>query len=245
MQIIKLYIRQFRFTLKLIPTLLFLIAFSILVLLGFWQLQRAEQKKILLNDYQQRPQSKSLQLSNLYGDLKSLQYYALQVSGHYDNQHNILLDNKSYQHKIGYQVLTPFILNNKRAILINRGWIPRKQNRQDLPVIPPVVGQQTINGLIYLPRKTFLLGAEFNAIRWPLISQSIDVEKFANILQKNFYPIVLLLASDQPNGFVRNWNPVTTTPYKNLGYAVQWFSLAMALLIIFIAVNTRREKHEK
>ena len=52
--------------------------------------------------------------------------------------------------------------------------------------------------------------------------------------------MVLLLDKDQPGGFVREWNPVVVGPERHVGYAVQWFALAAALVILYVWVNLNR-----
>ena len=55
-------------------------------------------------------------------------------------------------------------------------------------------------------------------------------------------PVMLLLEPEEPDGFVREWHPLTFGPERNVGYAVQWFGLALALAIIYLAVNLHRVK---
>jgi surfeit locus 1 family protein len=52
----------------------------------------------------------------------------------------------------------------------------------------------------------------------------------------------MLLNPDESEGYVRDWRPLKFGPERNVGYAVQWFSLAAALLLIYIIVNTRKVK---
>jgi len=55
-------------------------------------------------------------------------------------------------------------------------------------------------------------------------------------------PVILLLDSEQQDGYVRDWNTLPFGPERNVGYAVQWFGLAVALLIIYLVVNTRKAR---
>lgn len=224
-----------------LPTLTVLILLPILISLGFWQIQRAEYKKSLLIRYQQQFQQTPLTFATIKTapSLQQLQYYPVNLQGKFDNQHIFLLDNKFYQHQLGYQVLTPFIPNGENTtILINRGWIPRTA-AQDLAKISN--DSQSINGLFFIPtQQTLVLKNLPITNAWPRVIEKIDTQKISDWLQKPVAPWIILLAPNTANGFVREWNPVVITPYKNIGYAIQWFAMALTLLIIFIVVNTKR-----
>jgi len=52
---------------------------------------------------------------------------------------------------------------------------------------------------------------------------------------------VILMDADAPDGFERVWQiNVGFGPERHLGYAVQWFALAAAVLIIYVVVNLKR-----
>jgi surfeit locus 1 family protein len=53
--------------------------------------------------------------------------------------------------------------------------------------------------------------------------------------------VILLLDESDEHGFLREWQPVyTVSPDKHLAYAMQWFTLALVLLLIYIGVNSKR-----
>ncbi|MCW8874452.1 MAG: SURF1 family protein, partial [Gammaproteobacteria bacterium] len=73
------------------------------------------------------------------------------------------------------------------------------------------------------------------------VLQRVRLDLQARQLGYPLLPMLLLLGSDQEHGFVREWEPVKGFgPEQNMGYAVQWFGLATALLVIYIVVNCRR-----
>ena len=52
---------------------------------------------------------------------------------------------------------------------------------------------------------------------------------------------IALLGADQPDGFIRDWKAhAGFGPTRHQGYALQWFSLSAALLVIYVVVNARR-----
>jgi surfeit locus 1 family protein len=223
------------------PTLITILFLGILVSLGFWQLDRAEQKHVLLGQYRGDGSSTRLRLDPGMPASVDLQYQYATASGYYDARRQFLLDNRIYDGRVGYHVLTPFILDDSSgvAVLVNRGWIPLVGGREQLPDLPLDTGQRDLLARIRIPSKAFTLGEEEVRIGWPYRIQQIDTHQLAGELGYPLLPFVMLLDDTQEDGFVRDWRPVTFGPERNVGYAVQWFGLALALLILYLAANIR------
>jgi surfeit locus 1 family protein len=214
---------------------------GILSSLGFWQLHRAEQTRALLGKYNE-PSRSSIRLEPHLSSFEGLQFESAEASGNYDRDHQFLLDNMTHNGHVGYHVLTPFRLGNSGvAVLVNRGWIPLGGTRAKLP--DPAVGgeRRLVVGRIKVPAtETFMLGEEEQRKGWPYRIQRIRISALEQELGYPLLPVVLLLDEQQDDGFVREWRPIRFGPERNIGYAVQWFGLALTLFIIFVAVNTRK-----
>lgn len=223
------------------PTLITIVFLGILVSLGFWQLDRAGQKRVLLDQYQGDGSSTRVQLDPGMTAAGNLQYQYTAASGYYDARRQFLLDNRIYDGRVGYHVLTPFILDDSSgtAVLVNRGWIPMQGGREQLPDLPLDPGRRDLVGRIRIPSETFTLGEEEVRIGWPYRIQQIDTHQLAGELGYRLLPFVVLLDEAEKDGFVRDWRPLTFGPERNVGYAVQWFGLALALLILYLAANIR------
>jgi surfeit locus 1 family protein len=223
------------------PTLITIVFLGILVSLGFWQLDRAEQKRILLDQYRGKDNPTVFQLDPAMPVSDDLQYQYTTASGHFDARRQFLLDNRIYESRVGYHVLTPFILDDFSgvAVLVNRGWIPLGDSREQLPNLPVDTGMRELLGRIRIPPQAFTLGEEEVRVGWPYRIQQIDTHQLAGELGYPLLPFVVLLDENEENGFVRDWRPVTFGPERNVGYAVQWFGLALALLILYLAANIR------
>ncbi|MEA3242387.1 MAG: SURF1 family protein [Pseudomonadota bacterium] len=225
------------------PTLVTLVVFGFLLSLGFWQLDRAEQKREIIKNYQVDKDGAVIRLD---ADLKSaagLEYQRATSVGRYDSAHQLLLDNRIYEGQAGYQVLTPFILRNSEvAVLVNRGWLPLGESRDQLPDLAVGEAQRTVLGRLKTPpEKVFMLGEEELRQQWPYRIQRIQFQALSDELQRTLLPVVLLLENEEPDGYLRDWQPLAGFgPERNVGYAVQWFGLAAALLIIYFTVNSRK-----
>ncbi len=241
----RLSLKGYHFKPRWSLTLATLLLLGVFISLGFWQLGRAKEKTTLQQLYQNRLQAAPTPLNQLPPDI-DLRYYPVTITGQYDVAHSILLDNKINQHRIGYEVITPFIIpNEKKVVLVNRGWIPAGQNRSQLPALTNVPVLQTLHGVIYIvPGRPFTLGEPVEAKeQWPLRIQAIVIPAVAKALQQPIYPFIVLLDPKQNYGFTRDWQPINTPAHKHTGYAVQWFTFAGVLIIIFVALNTRKRKN--
>lgn len=218
-----------------------LLLLALLMSLGFWQLERAAQKRALLGSYNAAP-SAVIELDPEQASYVDFEYQFASATGRYDRTRQFLLDNRTHRGQAGYHVLTPFLLRESGvAVLVNRGWIALGSSRDELPDPPADTDWRTIRGRIRVPAgDAFTLGEEQPRSGWPYRVQRLDIEMLARELDYPLLPLVLLLDSDQDQGFVRDWTPLQFGPERNVGYAVQWFGLAAALMVIFLVVNTRR-----
>lgn len=242
---------RFSFSPALVPTLATLAVLPLLVTLGLWQLGRAAEKRELQLMYEQRAKRPPLPLdaagwtairaSNDTGDLA---YRRMEMQGRFDGAHQYLLDNRTRNGVAGFDVLTPFTPDGADGgVIVNRGWVPQGRDRADLPELPVPKESLAVTGTIDAKRKPLpLLGESgYRDPAWPKVVQRIDLHEMAKSLGYPLLPVVVLLDKDAPAGFSREWKPYYGIPvYRHQGYAVQWFALAIALIVIYIAVNTRR-----
>jgi surfeit locus 1 family protein len=71
--------------------------------------------------------------------------------------------------------------------------------------------------------------------------QQLDLAQLEQVLETRLLPVILLLDKSDEHGFVREWQPVYgVTPDKHRAYAMQWFTLAVVLLLIYVGVNSKR-----
>ena len=225
---------------KIVSFIGYLCLMALLLALGKWQLNRAEEKRQLLQLQAQQASSDTVHLSLVSEDnIGNLRYKNTQITGHFDVDHQFLLDNQISMGKAGYFVLTPFRLEGaQKAVLINRGWLPSNLNRAMLPDLTIMHKEQiTLTGRInHFPSVGVkLAGAEIPTDSWPSIVQVVD----HSILSKKLgYPLLnfqIELDKNMPEGYKREWqNSTTISPEKHKAYAFQWFLLAFTVTILFI-----------
>jgi len=146
---LKFSIYNISFNYKLLPTLIFIIFFTLFIKLGFWQLDRADQKKIINMAFVERQHQPPIELNKetIQMPIKDIIWHHVSLSGEFLNEKNIILDNQIREEKAGFLIYTPFkILDSNGIILINRGWHPLTNSRKDIPDIPPIREMQIIEG---------------------------------------------------------------------------------------------------
>ena len=228
------------------PTLAYLCLLPLLIALGIWQLGRSEEKRLFLEQQQQRLASgEIIQLSTAIGDdVDALRYKKVQATGHYDQAHQFLIDNQISAGKAGYFVLTPFVLQGEdKAVLVNRGWIPLNQDRSVMPDLQINNEQTVITGRInrFPSVGIKLTGAEIPSEGWPSVVQVIDNQVLAKKLAYSLFPFQIELDKNLPEGFKREWQTTTIMlPEQHTAYAIQWFALAFTLTILFIWYSFKR-----
>ncbi len=218
-----------------------LLVFGILLLpvtlgLGYWQLQRADEKRALLAAYESRRQSTPMPMAAVRPDSDN-RYVRVQVDGVPDVEHQFLLDNRMRGSRPGFEVLTPVALDSGGWVLVNRGWLAAGATRAQLPDIPSPPDRVGWTGYLYrAPGKPLVLGSEELAAGWPQVVQQIDPVQLERRLGYPLFPDVVRLESSP--GLDTGWIVVNLSPAQHLGYAVQWFALAAALVILTFVSNS-------
>ena len=169
-----------------------------------------------------------------------MHFQQLKVRGHFLPQ-TLLLDNQHYQHKFGYNVLSPLLLDNGDVILVDRGWV--ENDRKNLPTISVFEGVRDVLGSVYYPsNKNWLLGVAIEIKHANLaVIEIIDTKLIAKFLHKTVYPFTLRLDSRVIDDYVRKWAIVAMSPERHYAYAFQWFAIAMTIFILFIVLNLSKK----
>ncbi|WP_347989255.1 SURF1 family protein [Methylomonas sp. AM2-LC] len=244
----KLLIANRELRLSLLGISVYIVLLVLLCSLGFWQLDRSEQKRQFLEKQQQAMADETVINLNQQSviDLAVSRYLKVQVHGHYDVGHQFLIDNQMQDGKPGYYVLTPFLIDNSnRAVLVNRGWLPLGAERSHLPAVEINTAVSEINGRInQFPAVGIKLkGAEIPTNSWPALVQVVDSEVLAAKLAYGLYNFQIELDAEASEGYKRQWKiSAIISPEKHLAYAVQWFGLALALTGLFIWISSRKLK---
>lgn len=211
--------------------------------LGNWQLSRAKEKddkKLALEQLSKEP---AVSVPGVAVKLDDYRYRKVVIQGQFKPEHTIYLDNKVHNRVAGYHVLTPIRLaNSDMHVLVNRGWIATGNDRSLLPPVSTLDGEVDILGIVESPApKTLELSDQIvKGDVWGNLHLTQYQEKTGLKLQ----PILVLQENDTGDGLIRQWSLSKSNSDKNIGYAVQWFSLAVTTVIIFLILNVKRNNSE-
>ena len=226
----------------ILPSILITATFVFLVSLGFWQLDRADEKRGIEASIK-LANTGSVELIVEEGSLKNKEYYEVRLQGKYFSDKQFIYDNQIVNQVSGYYVLTPYALEGQsKTILINRGFIPWNGRRDKLADIDIGQDAREIKVLISKPIKRMELKPTEIGIQFPILIQSIDLQDMASLASVDFSSVIGLLDPSASNGFVRKWEPYTGSIEKHIGYAVQWFLMALVLAIIGIRIAIKQRK---
>jgi cytochrome oxidase assembly protein ShyY1 len=218
-------------------TLLLVVLVPVAVALGFWQLDRAAEKRALENarlaSYGALPLSEQA--------LPALEEFArVRLVGHYDAAHQFYVDNHTRHGVPGYLVVTPFVTVGGRQVLANRGWVAAPVERDVLPEIATPMEQVSVEGVRW-PDTRAAVGPSTDAwpANWPKRVQYLDPTRMADSLS-GALPVEVRIDEGQPGSFAPIVIGDEMTPARHMGYAVQWFALAIALAIWWLVSGFRR-----
>lgn len=219
-------------------TLLVLLATAVLMRLGFWQLERLEQRRAFNEHFLAIVNLPPLNISAAPTEnLAEMEYRLATVTGVYDYENQVALRNQYNDLVFGYHLITPLVLADGSAILVNRGWIPAQGNetpadwrKYDQP------GEQTVSGILRLGEEP-----EMGGIPDPDLAEGQTRLKFWNNLNlariARQIPQPLLPAYLQPDQPASNSQPpivparpeIEITEGSHQSYAMQWFTFAAML----------------
>lgn len=220
-------------------TLVLTLLGAVFCTLGYWQLQRKAEKEELYRNHEQAAEM-ALEVARS----QSARFARVSATGRYDPERHLLLDNRINQGRAGVEVLSLFAPESGEPILVNRGWLPMPPDRKTLPGISTPAGVIEIHGMLNRPPETGPRLGELEipeTVDWPLLITWFDEAVAAKALGMDSPEWVIQLDPSDSSGFEgRDWKPAIMPPETHGAYALQWFSLALAALIIWIVIGVRR-----
>ena len=222
-----------------------LVLFPLLIVLGFWQLERAEEKRSIVNEFRTNQQAVPALLEDLL-ESQNHQYRSAWLSGELDGERRVFLDNRVKYGRPGYEVLEVMSLPNliidgrSQRVLVNRGWVAASLDRRELPQVESISGEAQLRGVLYhnLRGGYRLDDGSITVTEWPRRVGWVTVVWAAELFGDDFYAYQLRLDADSIGALDTGWVTVAVQPEKHTGYAVQWFAMAAVLLLMTLIANS-------
>ncbi|KAA3625031.1 MAG: SURF1 family protein [Proteobacteria bacterium] len=218
---------------------------TLLVSLGFWQLERGAEKAAIRAEYESRTAMPPIRMRAERIDPELFEFYRVEVEGVYRPEYQVLVDNRIRNGRPGYGVITPLRLSGSDMhVLVDRGWIPWNADRTVLPDVPTPEGMQHVSGVLKRPPTDYYTLEKSKPGVADAVWQNLDLDHYRNVKSIKLQDLVVLLSPESgAGGFARNL-PEYTDDWvaRHRGYAVQWFGLAGVLLIVFLVLAMRRDR---
>ena len=218
--------------------LIFAIIFAPLTFsLGVWQVNRANEKIEILENYDTLLLSTPLALDN---DHKNWQ--PVKTSGTFEDfiiyEDNAILDGKA-----GYKIYHLFKNSDNSYIFIHRGFVERNKIKNNLPKVEVPEGIKNLEGkVLKRTNNAFIQNIQESDSR---IIQEFDLsylkERHSLLKNKEIYEYLFNLQAENEMKFSAIEKPVNMSSSKHIGYAIQWFGLCAALIILTIYAYRRKD----
>lgn len=234
-------ISGWRFTPRLWSTVAAAVVIVIMLNLGNWQLSRAQEKESRQEQLDLLSRQPAVAIPTVPVKLEDFRYRRVEARGVYLPMHTIYLDNKIHQGVAGYHIITPLRIGESSVhVLVNRGWAAADRDRSKLPRISTPEGQVVVSGIATsAEQKTLELSKEMVSGQ---VWGNLDLERYRSATGLTVQPVMILQQDDVKDGLVRQWVRPDSGSARNLGYAFQWFAMALAVFIIYLVLSVKRER---
>ena len=219
--------------------LIFAIIFvPITISLGIWQIERANEKKLIIANYDKLLVSApvALQKNQMLNN-----WQPIETTGTYEDT-IVYEDNAINNGKAGFKVYHLFRNDDGTFIFIHRGFIERNLIKNNLPEIEIPAEKKSIYGTtLFKQNNTFVKNIEESDSR--IIQEfnaSLLIDKYPMLKDKYLHPFLFNLDIRDVNKYQPIEKPVNMTASKHIGYAIQWFGLCAALIILTIYAYRRK-----
>lgn len=217
----------FKWLLVLSATLLL----PLLLYLGNWQLERAVQKEELLKAWN----DDSILLTSLsqLNSLADKNLFPARLEGGILQGKWLLLDNRTRGGHAGYELIGFLQMPTEHSLLpVNLGWLKASPDRSQLPEIQLPELPDYFSGRMHRVQPSFVLAQDTWTPGWPLRVQTLDVERLQSLVHRPVLPWVLEVVEPVDTRLNTDWPVAALKPERHLGYAVQWFAMALALAVL-------------
>ena len=201
--------------------------------LGFWQIRRLEARRLENVVMANRLAADPLPIEELIigagTDLDSLEFRSATAAGEFEPSEEVLVRSQVHGGIAGWHVITPLVLAEGRAVLINRGWVPLEMDAVPVPPDPPV-GQVTVSGWVNLSRLRHSGGASEPEGRLTHIAR-VDLDRLQQQMPFDLLPVFIVADETQATLPIAVPRPITSDEGPHLLYAIEWFSFTLISVV--------------
>ena len=201
--------------------------------LGRWQLDRLNERQAANEQISQRLDDEVTEwFAGSFGNAP--EYVRLEMTGEFQPAEEVLLRSQVNLGRPGFDVLTPFYLDEVTAVVVNRGWVPFDLDQPPVREAPPPVGTVTVRGYVRHPLvRTRVSGGVQDGI-----VSSVDLaamQQLAGATLESFY-LELTEIGDRVSALPIIDNRVDLSDGPHFAYAMQWFAFTVVGVVGYAAL---------
>lgn len=237
-------LRRFLTPRWIVGHLLVLVVVGVFIRLGIWQLDRLSERRALNDTVSARLALPTTDLRDLLDGASpdEWEHRAAVVQGTFDVKEEILIRSRTSNGEAGFHVVTPLVIGDDVAVLINRGWVPLEYD--DPPVTPalPVAGLTEVTGTVRVSQPAPILGPRDPSAGILERMYWIDIPRIQQQSSYALLPVSLQLQVQVPGQIGPLPVPVPPldlTEGSHLAYSVQWFAFALIGMGGYVALLRR------
>lgn len=204
------------------------------VALGLWQLDRHEQRRAENAVGQERISAEPVQLNEVLAapDIEAFEHRRVVVNGTFDAESEVLVRSQVELGQAGFHVITPLVIDDTSAVLVNRGWVPLLMDTPPVDA-PPPPNIHEIHGWVQLTQIRPALGREDPPGHVDVFNR-VDIERLNQQMPYDLAPVYVVAMGERGTDLPLVLNPPDFTELgSHLGYAIQWFGFAAVALVGF------------
>lgn len=212
----------------------------VMVTLGFWQLDRLDERKDLNDEVRAAIEAEPRPVEDVLGN-DPADHTAVVVRGSYQPELSFLVANRSYETQAGYWLVTPVRLADGRLVVVSRGWVPRTWVAgNDVRTVDTPTGEVEILGRVNESVRGGRIGTATDSGLVELTR--LDLDRVEELLGVDVADTWVQLAAPVPGV---NEIPVPVPPPgldegPHLSYAFQWFFFSSGAVIVYALILHRR-----
>ncbi len=225
----------------LLPTLVTLPMLIVLIGLGTWQVQRLQWKEDLIDRLRSRSTAAPVALPAGPLDREDMEFQRIRITGVFDHANEFYLWKRSLNGQPGLNVLTPLTgSDGQGTVLVNRGWVPANLRDPAGRAAGQVEGPVSVEGIVRFadPKPAIADGDRSDKNVW------FRVDPAAMAAAAGLPPLpdhyIVSADRDVPGGFPVGGQWSVNQRNNHLQYAITWYTLAVALVVIYVVYHRRR-----
>jgi surfeit locus 1 family protein len=229
----------------------------VMVRLGFWQLDRLEEKQARNATVVERTEAPETDVRELAGSeayasfdaAEELEFRRATATGTYAADQEVIVRSRSYQSAAGSWVLTPLVLDDGSIVVINRGWIP---NAGQFDAVPDEYrapeGEVTVSGIVRLTEARGSFGPTDPSDGVLTDLARADIGRLDQQIEGDLLPFYVQLQEQDPAVGTGDPTPIPAPALDegpHLSYAVQWFTFTAMTAVVYALILRKKRNDEE